>query len=123
MRLLTLFYLFLLTFGAAPEVHAGGPAARQGDTTTHNGMIIAGSPTVLISDAPAARLGDFVVCPEVSQNGGVPVPHVGGQIITGVPTVLIDGMPAATVGDTVQEVGVQSAINLGAPTVLIGTGN
>ena len=34
------------------------PAARQGDSTAHGGVITSGCPTVLIGGQPAARLGD-----------------------------------------------------------------
>ena len=66
---------------------------------------------------PAARVGDFHVCPMVT---GL-VPHVGGPILPpGSPTVLIGGMPAALLGDMCVCVGPPDSIILGSTTVLIG---
>ncbi|MCB0321496.1 MAG: PAAR domain-containing protein [Bdellovibrionales bacterium] len=105
----------------AANAFAAGPAARIGDTTSHGGTIVNGLPTVMISGLPAARIGDTVVCPQVSNNDNGAVPHIGGPIITGSPTVLIGGLPAASIGDTVAESGPPSTIVSGSPTVLIGT--
>jgi len=66
---------------------------------------------------PAARIGDFHVCPMSTG----PVPHVGGPILPpGSPTVLIGGMPAALLGDMCVCVGPPDSIILGSTTVLIG---
>ena len=66
---------------------------------------------------PAARIGDFHVCPMFT---GL-VPHVGGPILPpGSPTVLIGGMPAAVLGDMCVCVGPPDSIILGSTTVLIG---
>ncbi|MCB0331298.1 MAG: PAAR domain-containing protein [Bdellovibrionales bacterium] len=113
--------IVVLVAGHSSKAIAAGPAARLGDPTNHGGMITTGTPTVLISGQPAARLTDFVVCPQISNVSGVPVPHVGGTISSGLPTVLVGGLPAATVGDLVIESGAQSSISSGAPTVVIGT--
>ena len=99
------------------------PAARQGDTTAHGGMISVGCATVLIGGKPAARLTDMHTCP--MQTPAVPpIPHVGGPITgPGAPTVLIGGMPAAVVGDMAVCTGPpDTIIPPGCPTVLIGTG-
>lgn len=101
-----------------------GPAARTGDPTAHGGTIVGpGCPTVLIGGMPAARAGaDMHTCPMVTPVP-TPVPHVGGPIVgPGVPTVLIGGLPAVTIGDMATCVGPPSAIVMGCPTVLIGTG-
>ena len=66
--------------------------------------------------APAARIGDFHVCPMVT---GL-VPHVGGPLTMGLPTVLIAGMPAARVGDMCTCVGPPDTIAIGSSTVMIG---
>ena len=121
-KLLLGLSLFVLGMSFAADVQAAGPAARVGDTTSHGGTIINGSPTVIIGGSPAARIGDIVVCPVVDTSNFVPLPHVGGPIISGSPTVLIEGLPAASVGDTVVESGASSTIVIGAPTVIIGTG-
>ncbi len=66
---------------------------------------------------PAARLGDFHVCPLVT---GV-VPHVGGPALApGAPQVLIGGMPAARVGDVLTCSGPPDVIAMGSTSVLIG---
>ena len=63
--------------------------ARQGDPTTHGGVIIAGSPTVKSGGAPVARLGDSATCPF---HGTVP-------ITAGSATVNANGLPVARQGD------------------------
>jgi uncharacterized Zn-binding protein involved in type VI secretion len=95
------------------------PAARMGDMTAHSGAIVAGCPTVLIGELPAARLGDMHTCP-LATPGTPPVPHVGGPIATGSATVLIGGQPAARVGDMATCTGPPDSIVAGCMTVLIG---
>ncbi len=69
---------------------------------------------------PAARVGDFHMCPMVTP-AVPPVPHVGGPILPpGVPTVLIGGMPAATLGNMCTCTGPPDTILLGSMGVLIG---
>lgn len=96
-------------------------AARIGDSCAHGGVIVAGCPTVLIENMPAARVGDMHVCPMVTP-GTPPIPHVGGPILPpGSPTVFIGGMPAARMGDMAVCTGPPDSIIKGAPTVMIGT--
>lgn len=96
-------------------------AARLGDSCAHGGVIVAGCPTVLIGNMPAARVGDMHVCPMVTP-GTPPIPHVGGPILPpGSPTVLIGNMPAARVGDMATCVGPPDSIVVGCPSVMIGT--
>lgn len=109
-------FVLAATLFAAGPLHAQAPAARQGDPTSHGGVVTGGLPTVVIAGKPAARVGDMAVCPLVT---GV-VPHVGGPITIGSATVLIGGLPAARVGDTIAEVGPPSTVVVGAPTVVIG---
>ena len=104
---------------AAGEVYAQAPAARQGDSTTHGGSVITGSPTVTISGQPAARKDDLATCPIVPPEPETP-PHGGGQIASGSATVFIEGKPAVRIGDTVAETGATSQIAAGSPTVMIG---
>jgi len=67
---------------------------------------------------PAARVGDFHVCPMVTP-APVPVPHVGGPI-TGPPgNVLIGGMPAAVMGNICVCVGPPAPILKGSTMVMI----
>ena len=82
------------TPGVPPIPHVGGPITGPG------------APTVLISNLPAAVLGDAVVCV------GPP-----DSIVKGSATVLICGKPAARMGDSTAHGG---TIVLGCPTVLIG---
>ncbi len=78
-----------------------------------------GCPTVLIGGMPAARVGDFHMCPML--NPGVPPPpHVGGPILKGSTSVLIGKMPAARVGDPVTCSGPPDTIVKGCLNVLIG---
>lgn len=65
---------------------------------------------------PAARIGDFHMCPMFT---GL-VPHVGGPVAMGCPTVLIGGMPAARISDLAICMGPPDLIAQGSPTVLIG---
>jgi uncharacterized Zn-binding protein involved in type VI secretion len=92
------------------------PAARMGDACVHGGRILTGDPMVLISNQPAARMGDQHICP---MSDG-PKPHVGGPIAKGSMTVLISGRPAARVGDPATCVGPMDMILAGDWTVLIG---
>lgn len=39
----------VITGGSSKVIIAGSPAARLGDGTAHGGMIVAGSPTVIIN--------------------------------------------------------------------------
>ena len=64
---------------------------------------------------PAARIGDFHVCPMVT---GL-VPHVGGPVAMGAGTVMINNMPAARVGDMCTCVGPPDTIISGSSTVMI----
>jgi len=92
------------------------PAARVTDMHTcpmvtgvvpHvGGPILAGAPTVLIGNLPAARVGDMATCV------GPP-----DTITQGSASVLIGGMPAARMGDATAHGGI---IVVGCPTVLIG---
>ncbi len=97
----------------------GKPAARLGDSTGHGGVIVAGSPNVLIGNMPAARVNDMHVCPMLNP-GTPPPPHVGGVISIGSPTVMINGMMAARVGDMAICQGPPDSIAMGCFTVLIG---
>jgi uncharacterized Zn-binding protein involved in type VI secretion len=65
---------------------------------------------------PAARIGDYHVCPMVTGN----TPHVGGPIAAGAPTVLIGGVAAARLGDRAVCNGPPDTIAAGSGTVTIG---
>jgi uncharacterized Zn-binding protein involved in type VI secretion len=84
----------MVTPGAPPIPHVGGPVAGPGELT------------VLIANLPAARVGDMLICV------GPP-----DSIVQGSKTVMIGGMPAARVGDSTAHGG---TIVLGALNVMIG---
>jgi uncharacterized Zn-binding protein involved in type VI secretion len=91
----------------------------MGDMTSHGTPLAPGPgcPTVLIGGLPAWRAGaDIHTCPLFDG----PKPHVGGTVAVGSATVLIGGLPAARQGDMIVEAGAPNAIEMGAPTVLIG---
>lgn len=69
---------------------------------------------------PAARIGDFHVCPKYIP-GSPPIPHVGGPVLTPAKvTVIIGGKPAAGVGSKCFCVGPPDTITKGSSTVKIG---
>ncbi len=91
------------------------PAARLSSLTAHGGTVTAGTPQVLISNLPAARLGDPHTCPLFN----VLVPHVGGVISFGSPVVLSGGQPQARMTDPCV-CGAPNIVALGDLTVLVG---
>ena len=98
-------------------VSAQMPAARVGDLTVTGDTVTGpGMPTVLISNMPAAVVGDVVAGNACS-----------GAITMGSATVLIGGRPAARVTSQVTGVNPYSGVPVttavappGAVTVLIG---
>jgi len=71
------------------------PASRLGDTHSHGGNIISGSPNVLTLGLPQARLGDGVYCQIHSFEGDIQT------ITSGSLLVLTNGLPSARIGDSV----------------------
>lgn len=65
---------------------------------------------------PAARVGDFHVCPLCSGS----VPHIGGQLLDGNSSILVGGRPAATVGSLCVCQGATDTVTQGSATVLLG---
>jgi len=63
---------------------------------------------------PAARSGDFHVCP---QNSGS-TDHKGGPVLDGSSTILIGGMPAAAVGSRCACHGATDTVTQGSSSVL-----
>lgn len=88
-------------------------AARMFDPTSHPGLVMQGSPSVLIENLPAARITDKHVCLLPPTAG----PHPPSPIAKGSATVLINNLPAARQGDMA---GCGAQIVKGALTVLIG---
>jgi uncharacterized Zn-binding protein involved in type VI secretion len=88
-------------------------AARMFDPTGHPGLLMQGSPDVLIENQAAARAGDKHVCLLPPLAG----PHPPSPIVKGSATVLINGRPAARQFDTA---GCGAPIVQGALTVIIG---
>lgn len=66
-------------------------AARLGDTISHGGAIVEGSPNTVDNGIPVARLGDAVICDI----------H-GGQVISSAsPDCFVNGIPRARFGDSI----------------------
>jgi len=84
----------MVTPGTPPIPHVGGPITGPG------------VPNVLISNMPAAVIGDMCTCVDPP-----------ATIVMGSLTVLINNRPAARMGDSTAHGGV---ITSGAPTTLIG---
>ena len=63
--------------------------ARQGDPTSHGGMILTAATRTLVEGKPVARMGDLVLCGK----------HGLQPIILGSSTVFAEGKPVARVGD------------------------
>jgi uncharacterized Zn-binding protein involved in type VI secretion len=88
-------------------------AARFLDPSSHPGLVMQGSPDVLIEGLPAARATDKHVCLLPPLAG----PHPPSPIAMGSKSVLINNMPAARQGDSA---GCGAQIVKGALSVLIG---
>jgi uncharacterized Zn-binding protein involved in type VI secretion len=67
------------------------PLIVIGDSTSHGGKVVEGSPYTDTQGKQIARVGDKVTCPRRG--------HGNTTISTGDPTVIIDGKPAARHGD------------------------
>jgi uncharacterized Zn-binding protein involved in type VI secretion len=67
-------------------------AVRQGDASSHGGVVLSGASKVTIVGAPAARVGDSHSCP-LRGHGTTPIASGSGK-------VTIQGAPAARTGDT-----------------------
>ena len=94
------------------------PGARQGDTTSHGGVIIKGCLTVTVEGQLAARVSDLHLCPVINPGN---IPHLGGPILPpGEPTVHIEGLPAARVSDWLLCAGPLDVISRGATRTFIG---
>jgi len=65
---------------------------------------------------PAARRGDFHVCPHSSGSHD----HKGGPVLEGVSTILIGGRPVASVGARCACHGATDTITRGSAVVLVG---
>lgn len=64
--------------------------ARVGDSISHGGSIVEGSPTVNANGIPIARIGDAVICNR----------HGAQAIKTGSGTVFANKIGVARIGDT-----------------------
>lgn len=67
-----------------------------GDTTTHGGVVISGSPTSRIKGQAIARLGDLVRCPQSYPDGR---PHGINRIVQVAGRYKVGGIPGACAGD------------------------
>lgn len=79
------------------------PVARIGDTGSHGGTIITGSPTGKADGRPIARMGDTYNCPI----------HGPNPIAAGSPKYSMDGRKVARIGDITQ---CGAVITSGSPT-------
>ncbi|MFK0380200.1 PAAR domain-containing protein [Pandoraea sp. NPDC090278] len=70
-----------------------------GDTTTHGGVVITGSPTSKIRGKAIARLGDLVNCPQCYPDGR---PHGINRIIQVAGRYKVGGIPGACAGDVTE---------------------
>jgi uncharacterized Zn-binding protein involved in type VI secretion len=84
------------------------PKVNPGPVPHVGGPIVLGSHNVLISNLPAARVGDTLIC------AGPP-----DKVVTGSSGVLINSKPTARLSDSSAHGG---KIIIGCPTVLIGEG-
>lgn len=60
-----------------------------GDSTTHGGTVVSGSPFTGVDGKPVARISDSVACPKCGP----------ATIVSGDTTILIDGQAVARHGD------------------------
>jgi uncharacterized Zn-binding protein involved in type VI secretion len=65
------------------------PVARLGDTGTHGGAIITGSPDVFVNNIPVARVTDTYACPI----------HGPNPIIKGSTRLFANNLEVARIGD------------------------
>lgn len=70
-----------------------------GDTTTHGGVVITGSPTSKIRGKAIARLGDLVNCPQHYPDDR---PHGVNRIVQVAGRYRIGGIPGACAGDVTE---------------------
>lgn len=63
--------------------------ARIGDSGSHGGVIITGSPDLIVDGSPCARITDIYACPI----------HGPNPIVQGAPYSLANGLLMARIGD------------------------
>ncbi|MFC0228484.1 PAAR domain-containing protein [Serratia aquatilis] len=68
---------------------AGRAVILQGDSTSHGGKVLQGSPVMMVMGTSVALVGHLVACPQC--RGVFP-------IVTGAETVLVGGQPLALNG-------------------------
>ena len=86
---------------------SGKPVARVGDTGSHGGSIIDGSPAVRANNRPIALVGSTYNCPV----------HGPNPIVTGAPYILGNDVLVAHVGS---KTACGAEITSGSPDVFIG---
>lgn len=72
---------------------SGKGAARIGDSGSHGGTLVTGSPTTFVDGIACVRVGDTYACPPPLAGHG-PNPVSGGSS-----TVFVDGKAVARCGD------------------------
>lgn len=71
---------------------SGRGIARVGDTASHGGNLISGSPDANLDNKAVCRIGDIYACPT----------HGNNPIVTGSSVAFINGIGIARIGDTTQ---------------------
>ena len=97
---------------------AGLGAGRNGDASTHGGLLTATATSVLAEGIPAATLGDMHTCPMLYPTG-TPHPPVPAGMSTNA-SVRVEGKPWLRVNDVIPCPGPPCTLMSGAATVLIG---
>lgn len=82
------------------------PVIRQGDSGSHGGTVINGSPDTTVNSIPVARVGDTYACPI----------HGNNPITTGSPDTTANGQPVARVGDATA---CGATLTSGSPDVMV----
>jgi len=73
---------------------------RIGDTGTHPGRIVTGSPDTFLNGQALARVGDIYDC-QLGGSDDEP-PHGPNPIVTGSPKYFVNGRAVARIGDKTQ---------------------
>ncbi|WP_370261377.1 PAAR domain-containing protein [Limnobacter sp.] len=70
-----------------PLIH-GRAQILVGDTTSHGGVVVSGSPNVTVNGIPVARLGDMVTCPLCKPHSFTIVEGLGSVTANNIPLAL-----------------------------------
>jgi uncharacterized Zn-binding protein involved in type VI secretion len=81
--------------------------ARLGDTGSHGGAIVSGSPNTTVNGLPVARVGDTYACPI----------HGPNPIVSGSPRAFANGRNIAHIGSATA---CGATITSGSPNTFVG---